>query len=563
MFVSCTKHDVPRRTRHLDPILRVTSMLAVLSTGMAAANLAFADRGLQLASAQGSLISDDAGSKRIALKMDPASVSDGDQVVATLYRYDDNAELSPTPLDTYRASPSKSKGSAQVALNVSLPGAGLYTLDAKVVSKSGAESDSFKISLAALASGKGEFKEAGVATHFGQRKGVPETVMSLIKRAGFTWIRDELYWTSVEPAPGQFQFPRKDSDYGGYVAQAAKMGLKPLIVLDYGNGRAYPALFKGPKGFPQTQQERDLFVRYAEKVVGFYGKYVKTWEIWNEPAFPSISYDQYIALLKPVYTAIKKQSPDASVVSCGGGGAGGGPGGDCIVQIVKANALAYQDGFSIHPYMSPYDPDRGYEAKGSPLPRVNVSTVWPHLQRMTQSHPRPGVGRLKVYITEIGWPSSPADAGLSEQKQAAAAARTFLLSRRFGTVETVIWYDFVDDGVDPAEKEANFGLVRLDLTPKPAYVAAATLFRTIGARTFNRSFVDDDKTKIYQYGSDDRVIVGWKGDSDADPTPTPAPIPPGTYKQLDWQGAASTIEVKEGFEWKLGALPKYLIPAAK
>ncbi|QSN64043.1 beta-glucosidase [Caballeronia sp. M1242] len=563
MLAFSTKHDVPRRTWHVDPTVRIVSMLAALSTGLAAADACFAASGLQLASAPSSLISDGAGAKRITLKMDAGSASDGDQVVATLYRYDDNAELSRTPLDTYRVSPSQGKGGAQVAVNVSLPGAGLYTLDAKVVSKDGGESDSLKVSLAALAAGNGNFREAGVATHFGQRKGDPPTVMSLIKRAGFTWIRDELYWTDVEPTPGKFQFPRKDSDYGGYVAQASKIGLKPLIVLDYGNGRAYPGLFKGPKGFPQTQQERDLFVRYAQKVVGFYGKYVKTWEVWNEPAFPSIGYDTYIALLKPVYTAIKKESPDASVVSCGGGGAGGGPGGDCIVQIVKANALDYQDGFSIHPYMSPYDPDRGYEAKGSPLPRVNVSTVWPHLQRMTQSHPRPGVGRLKVYITEIGWPSSPTEAGLSERKQAAAAARTFLLSRRFGTVETVIWYDFVDDGVDAAEKEANFGLVRLDLTPKPAYVAAATLFRTIGARAFNRSFVDDDKTKIYQYGSDDRVIVGWKSDSNADPSPTPAPIPPGTYKQLDWQGATSTVEVKEGFEWKLGALPKYLIPATR
>ncbi|SPB18015.1 hypothetical protein NOV72_05214 [Caballeronia novacaledonica] len=528
---------------------------------MAAAGPAFAHDGLQLMNAPGALISDDAGSKRIDFKIENASVSDGDQVVAKLYRYDDNAEISQPSIGRYRVLPTTSSGGAQISVNVSLPGAGLYVLDTQVVSKDGVEKDSLKVSLAALASGNGSFSEAGVQTHFAHRKGVPAIVLPLVKRAGFTWIRDEVYWSDIEKTPGQFQLPRNDNEYGGYVRQAVRMNLKPLIELDFGNRRTYPDLFKGPQGFPQTQQERDLFVRYVEKVVGFYRDYVKTWEVWNEPEFASIGYDKYIALLKPVYGAIKKLSPDANVVSCGGGGAGGGPGGDCIVAIAKAGALEYQDGFSIHPYMSPYDPDLGYAAKGSPLERVNVSSVWPHLQRTVQAHPRPDVGPLKLYITEIGWPSSPTDAGLSERKQAAAAARTFLLSRRFDTMQTVIWYDFVDDGVNPGDKESNFGLLRLDLSPKPAYVAAATLFRTVGARKWNRAFVDDATTKIYQYGADDRVIAGWRSDADADPILTPAPIPPGRYTQIDWQGSTSTVEVKEGFKWKLGALPKYLVPA--
>lgn len=555
------KQGVPRYPRHARLIAHATLMLAAQCAGLALANDAFADSGLIVSNAPGSLISDDAGSKRITFRLSPGSVSEGAQVVATLYRYDDNAELAQTPIDTYRAPVSGSKSGSQVSVSISLPGPGLYVLDAKVVSPGGAESDSVKVSLAALAAGNGSFADAGVATHFGQRKGNPATVLPLIKRAGFTWIRDEIYWSEVEKTPGKFQFGRGVSDYGGYVRQAAKMNIKPLIVLDYGNGRAYPSLFKGPQAFPRTDEERDLFVRYAQKVVGFFGSDVKTWEVWNEPAFPKIGYDNYIALLKPVYTAIKKVSPGATVVSCGGGGAGGGPGGDCIVEIAKANALQYQDAFSIHPYMSPYDPDHGYTATGSPLPRVNVPSVWPHLRNMAQSHPRPDIGRLKLYITEIGWPSSPQAAGLSEQKQAAYAARTFLLSRRFNAVEAVMWYDFIDDGVKPADKEANFGLVRLDLTPKPSYVAVATLMRNIGSRKWDHALVDDKDTKVYQYGEGDRVIVGWRSDVDADPVPTSVPVPPGTYTQIDWQGAKSTVTVNEGFQWKLGALPKYLIPA--
>jgi hypothetical protein len=557
------KRNLLSRLRRPTPMARITLLFAAQLAVVVASDSAFAHGEVQLITAPGGLISDDAGSKRIDFKIAPESVSEGDQVVATLYRYDDNAEVSQPPLARYRVLPTKGNGRGQISVNIALPGPGLYVLDTKFVSKEGAERGALKVSLAALAAGSGNFGEAGVQTHFAHRKGVPATVLPLVKRAGFTWIRDEVYWSEVEKTPGQFQLPRNDSDYGGYVRQAAKMNLKLLIELDFGNGRAYPALFKGPQGFPRTQQERDLFLRYTEKIVGFYRDYVKTWEVWNEPDFAQIGYDSYIALLKPVYGAIKKLSPDASVVSCGGGGAGGGPGGDCIVQIAKAGALEYQDGFSIHPYMSPYDPDLGYAVKNSPLPRVNVSTVWPHLQRTAQAHPRPGAGPLKLYVTEIGWPSKPANAGLSERKQAAAAARTFLLSRRFNAMETVIWYDFVDDGVNPMDKEANFGLLRLDLSPKPAYVAAATLFRTVGARKWNRAFVDDDTAKIYQYGGDMPVIVGWRSDDGADPVLTPAPIPPGRYTQIDWQGSTSSVEVREGLKWKLGALPTYLVPAKR
>jgi polysaccharide biosynthesis protein PslG len=550
--------------------VRALAPLAVLLIASCAtyppsdASASTGDSGMKVLNPPGALIIDGANNKRVTVQVPPASAKGGAKVVATLYRYDDNAELSNTPVSNFSAAATGDKGDGQVSFNVPLPNPGLYVLDMKLVSAGGASSASLRVSLASLMAGTGTFPDAGVVTHFAQRKGSAAQVLPLIKRAGFTWMRDELYWQEVEKAPGKFTFPPDNNNYGAYITQAANMGLKPLIILDYGNQAAYPGMFKGLRGFPQTPQERELFVRYAQKVVGYYGKQVKAWEIWNEPRFgPQLTYENYIALLKPVYETIKQQSPDANVISCGGGGAGGGPGGDCIANIVKANALPYQDGFSIHPYMSPYDPDSGYLAKGSPLPksRVSVQTVWPHLQQMVQSNPKPGVGPLKLWITEIGWPSSPAAADLSEQKQAAYLARTLLLSRRFNVVQTVIWYDFVDDGVKPEDKESNFGLVRLDLTPKPAYVAASTLMRTVGGRDWSRAIADNDQLKVYQYGSSgDPVYVGWRADPDADMSPAPVAIPPGQYTQRDWQGITSTVTVGPGFQWKLGALPKYLTP---
>jgi polysaccharide biosynthesis protein PslG len=549
---------------------RIIAPLAVMLIASCAtsptdsATAATTDNGLRVLNPPGALIVDGANTKRVTVQVPKASATSGAKVVATLYRYDDNADMANTPVSNYSGAATGDKGDGQVSFNVQLPTPGLYALDMKIVSASGASSGTSRVSLASLMSGNGTFTDAGVVTHFGQRKGNAANVLPLIKRAGFTWIRDELYWQELEKSPGKFTFPPDNNNYGAYVSQAASMGLKPLIILDYGNASTYPGMFKAKRGFPKTPAERDLFVRYVQQVVGHYGNQVKAWELWNEPKFGvDLTYDDYIALLKPVYAAVKKASPDSSLISCGGGGAGGGPGGDCIANLIKGGAVQYQDGFSIHPYMSPYNPDDGYLAKGSPLPKskVSVSTVWPHLEGMVQKNPRPGVGPLKLWITEIGWPSSPASGNLSEQKQAAYLARTLLLSRRFNAVQTVIWYDFVNDGTNPADKENNFGLVNLDLTPKPAYVAAATLTRTVGSRDWSRSLVDNGQVKVFQYGSSgDPVYVGWTADADADSSPMQVPIPPGQYTQRDWQGSTTTVTVGPNFQWKLGALPKYLIP---
>src|SRR5579862_7468335 len=94
MFVICMKRNLPRRLRHVGLMGRIALLFAAQLAVVATADSAFAHGELQLMSAPGSLIGDDAGSKRIDFKIAPESVSDGDQVVATLYRYDDNAELS-------------------------------------------------------------------------------------------------------------------------------------------------------------------------------------------------------------------------------------------------------------------------------------------------------------------------------------------------------------------------------------------------------------------------------------------------------------------------------------
>jgi hypothetical protein len=50
-------------------------------------------------------------------------------------------------------------------------------------------------------------------------------------------------------------------------------------------------------------------------------------------------------------------------------------------------------------------------------------------------------------------------------------------------VQNVSWYDFREDGANPYYNEHHFGVIRHDLSLKPAYRAAATVCRTVGEAT--------------------------------------------------------------------------------
>lgn len=522
---------------------------------LAGAHAAFADQAaLAVTNAPGSLVFDAAGEKTLRFHIAVPATSDAASLQIDLLRYSEDATVVSVPVASYRK-----RAARVVSMDVDLPGPGLFAVDARLVARNGATIDARTISLAAVRPvQRSALPDAGVVTHFGQGKGLPEIVLPLVRRAGFSWIRDELYWDSIETKPGEFVFPRA---YDHYIEQASRFGIKPLIVLDYSNQRAYPDLFKGPQGFPRTPQERGLFDRYATKLVARYGKTVKHWEVWNEPEFAQIGMDNYEALLTGVYIAVKRQSPDASVISCGGGGAGGGPGGDCITEILNSGARDAQDGFSVHPYMTPYDPDTGYRATDAPVDSVSIPSTWPYLKGLLEQNATVSRRSVGLWITEIGWPSSPASSGLSATKQAESLVRSFLLSRRYKAVEAMFWYDFVNDGNNPAESESNFGLLNADLTPKPAFVAAAVLARTLGARKWDRTILESGTVKVYQYGTgEDAVIAGWR--TDASKRPVRVPVPRGNYVRRDWQGVSSPVVVPaEGLDWNLGTMPQYLVPA--
>jgi hypothetical protein len=100
---------------------------------------------------------------------------------------------------------------------------------------------------------------------------------------------------------------------------------------------------------------------------------------------------------------------------------------------------------------------------------------------------------------------------VSPETQAAYAVRQQLANLRNG-VPLSIWYDWKNDGEDPKENEHNFGTVRPELQPKPAYLAIQKLTRELGGYHMATplQLTDHDDFALLMINEErDRKLVAW------------------------------------------------------
>jgi hypothetical protein len=302
----------------------------------------------------------------------------------------------------------------------------------------------------------------GACTHFSQGKGVLDRNLERIKRAGIASIRDEVGWGAVERQKGK---PAMPEAFDAYVRRAAGQGVNVLLILDYGN-RLYD---DGDR--PRSPEAIEGFCRYAEFVVRHFGEAVRLYEIWNEwdisigmpPQHRTGgSAEDYVKLLKAVYPRIK--TADSGVTVMAGACTSGGVKKGWLEGIVKLGALNACDAISIHSYnYSDKFPQRGPEACAA-----WVAGVQDMLRKYQGSD-------VPFYVTEMGWPTHVGRNGTDPELSGSYLARLYLLARTSASFKGIWWYDFQDDGWKAEYNEDNFGLVRPDLTPKPAYDVLADI----------------------------------------------------------------------------------------
>ena len=315
-------------------------------------------------------------------------------------------------------------------------------------------------------------------------------VANLCTLAGINWVRDRLNWAEMAPERGRLLPPGTKYDASARLQSAA--GLQVLQVIHLSPAWANP----DTKRFPLDLRDahhffREMAKRWAGQVTAF--------EPWNEAdidVFGGHTGAEMASMQKASYLALKAGNPE--VIGCLNVFALAQK---AILRDLNANeAWPYFDTFNLHHY-APTDQYPGLYAE------FRAS----------------GAGR-PMWVTEFAVPvpwsgdekrKEPSDADLRVQAQ--RVAQVFAASLHEGPA--VSFYFLLPHY---AEGKTQFGVIRADLTPRPAFVALAAVGRVLAdARPLGRLKNVPQSVRAFLFrarpdGQDREVLVAWAKDGQAE-----------------------------------------------
>ncbi|MET3468763.1 sugar-binding protein [Microbacterium sp. 1262] len=313
----------------------------------------------------------------------------------------------------------------------------------------------------AAASATGRF---GAATHYGQSW--DPASMQALTTGGFAQLRDEVYWSEVETQPGVYDWSRARAEF---LDPAREQGIRPLLLAGYGN-----PLYDAGNG-PVSPDAVAAYADYAAAMAAEFGDMSTGIEVWNEwdlglGGNTNVSPENYVALLSAAAPAIKTVSPDLPVI----GPAVANLNTDWLERTFQLGALDHLDGIVLHPYSYPV----GADALDDTLTRIDAL-----VRRYNGGESKP------LWITEHGWPTGTNARAVPERQQAADIAKSAVIAAAHDAARYYV-YDLVNDGVDDAETEENFGLLHHPddelgaFTPKPSFTAYSVAADALATATF-------------------------------------------------------------------------------
>jgi hypothetical protein len=390
---------------------------------------------------------------------------------------------------------------------------------------------------------------AGVNIHFVKGH---ERELDMIQAAGFKFIRMDFSWIETEIRKGEYDW----TAYEELLDNLEKHGLRAILILDYSHPlyeekvTAINPMDNKPHetiAAPQHPKSVAAFVRWAVAGVRhFRGRHV-IWEIWNEPNIefwsPQPDVRQYTALALATAKAIRAAAPEATII----GPASSEFPWDFLETFLGSGVLEYLDGISVHPYRKNSPPE-------------SAATDFQKLRKLIDRY-APAAQKGKIPILSGEWGYSTYTKGVSPDTQAAFAVRQQLHNLLNG-IPLSIWYDWKDDGLDPKEKEENWGTVTPDLKPKPAYLALRTLAHELaGWRIQGRLPLssDQDYLVVFADAAGRQKLAGWTLDQPHSVKVTLSQAKPSGLMVVEAEGASAPAKLDSGrLVVELTARPHYV-----
>ncbi len=116
----------------------------------------------------------------------------------------------------------------------------------------------------------------GVGIHVGQNRNSLAETDAAISQARLNSFRDEVFWHRLETRRGVLEFPPSLRDLDRLVTDASKRGVRPLLILNYGNK------FYDGGGLLKSAEGIAAYARYVQFVVKHFKGRVDQFEVWNE-----------------------------------------------------------------------------------------------------------------------------------------------------------------------------------------------------------------------------------------------------------------------------------------
>lgn len=289
-----------------------------------------------------------------------------------------------------------------------------------------------------------------------------------IRDLGIRLIRMDILWDEVEPSRDRFDFCK----YDRLLDELDARNLKVLAVLGY--NRPEPGEDRN-KVWSRPPTSFDAFAAYVHKTVDHFKNRIQYWEIWNEPNLPVYwsgprdDLNAYARLFRVSHAAAK--AADRSCLVSHGGLTE--PVVDDVATLYRHGVGSLSDFINVHTFINPKRPDAEEAFEGILAGVADVLR-------------KNGEPEKKIWITEMGCPGVPPGSGKGtwfagesngEEEQARWIERMYAIAKRNANVERLFWAFYRDTGDEFNDDTDYLGLVKFDLTPKPAYFALQRLIK--------------------------------------------------------------------------------------
>jgi polysaccharide biosynthesis protein PslG len=287
--------------------------------------------------------------------------------------------------------------------------------------------------------------------------------LNALQGAGVNVLRVDVGWATMEYARGQYD-PAYLAKLDALASGAQARGIKLIATL--WQTPSWASSGGAWNDAPSNPADYGAFARF---IASRYGSELAAVEAWNEPEIngnliASNLPAAYTQMVKSFYAGAKEGDPSVAVL------AGSLSYADVsFLQALYANGIqGFYDGISMHPYADGAAP-------------ANTAVTHSFLGGIEALHAAQLAAgdNTPEWVTEFGWPTGTSRGANTEQQQAEYTEQGFALVDDLSYVEGATAYELRDMETNAADPEDNFGMLRQDFTPTPAYAALKAAMQVV------------------------------------------------------------------------------------